>query len=168
MLGVLALALSCLLDLGTAPANRIVPGTGGGRLAAVGWTGAGLVTGILLATIVLSTLPLRRRYELLLGLIGLSLATMPLLLDMFAALHLPEGSPYARSSVGAGFWSLLFLLSLMLIETLGRLEARRWLQLILLVFIGGSWIVLLRGEGLESLSLVREFNARPDKIQQAR
>jgi osmoprotectant transport system permease protein len=161
------LALVWLLDLGTIQPNRIVPGTGHGLFSAVGWTGAGLVTGILLATIVLSTLPLRRRYELLLGLIGLSLATMPLLLDMFAALHLPEGSPYARSSVGAGFWSLLFLLSLMLIETLGRLEARRWLQLILLVFIGGSWIVLLRGEGLESLSLVREFNARPDKFQQA-
>jgi osmoprotectant transport system permease protein len=167
VLGGVALALVWLLDLGTIQPNRIVPGTGHGLFSAVGWTGAGLVTGILLATIVLSTLPLRRRYELLLGLIGLSLATMPLLLDMFAALHLPEGSPYARSSVGAGFWSLLFLLSLMLIETLGRLEARRWLQLILLVFIGGSWIVLLRGEGLESLSLVREFNARPDKFQQA-
>lgn len=161
------MALVWLLDLGTIQPNRIVPGTGHGLLSAVGWTGAGLVTGILLATIVLSTLPLRRRYELLLGLIGLSLATMPLLLDMFAALHLPEGSPYARSSVGAGFWSLLFLLSLMLIETLGRLEARRWLQLMLLVFVGGSWLVFLRGEGLESLSLVREFNARPDKFQQA-
>ena len=167
MLGVLALALVWLLDLGTIQPNRIVPGTGHGLFSAVGWTGAGLVTGILLATIVLSTLPLRRRYELLLGLIGLSLATMPLLLDVFAALHLPEGSPYARSSVGAGFWSLLFLLSLMLIETLGRLNARRWLQLMLLVFVGGSWLVFLRGEGLESLSLVREFNARPDKFQQA-
>lgn len=167
MLGGVALALVWLLDLGTIQPNRIVPGTGHGLLSAVGWTGAGLVTGILLATIVLSTLPLRRRYELLLGLIGLSLATMPLLLDTFAALHLPEGSPYARSSVGAGFWSLLFLLSLMLIETLGRLEARRWLQLMLLVFVGGSWLVFLRGEGLESLSLVREFNARPDKFQQA-
>lgn len=167
VLGVLALALVWLLDLGTIQPNRIVPGTGHGLFSAVGWTGAGLVTGILLATIVLSTLPLRRRYELLLGLIGLSLATMPLLLDVFAALHLPEGSPYARSSVGAGFWSLLFLLSLMLIETLGRLNARRWLQLMLLVFVGGSWLVFLRGEGLESLSLVREFNARPDKFQQA-
>lgn len=167
MLGGVALALVWLLDLGTIQPNRIVPGTGHGLFSAVGWTGAGLVTGILLATIVLSTLPLRRRYELLLGLIGLSLATMPLLLDMFAALHLPEGAPYARSSVGAGFWSLLFLLSLMLIESLGRLEARRWLQLMLLVFVGGSWLVFLRGEGLESLSLVREFNARPDKFQQA-
>lgn len=167
VLGVLALALVWLLDLGTIQPNRIVPGTGHGLLSALGWTGAGLVTGVLLATTVLSMVPVRRRYELLLGLIGLSLATMPLLLDVFASRHLPEGSPYARSSVGAGFWSLLFLLSLMLIETLGRLEARRWLQLMLLVFVGGSWLVFLRGEGLESLSLMREFNARPDKFQQA-
>ncbi|WP_421910396.1 ABC transporter permease [Marinobacter sp.] len=167
VLGVLALALVWLLDLGTIQPNRIVPGTGHGLLSALGWTGAGLVTGVLLATTVLSKVPVRRRYELLLGLIGLSLATMPLLLDVFASRHLPEGSPYARSSVGAGFWSLLFLLSLMLIETLGRLEARRWLQLMLLVFVGGSWLVFLRGEGLESLSLMREFNARPDKFQQA-
>jgi len=167
VLGVLSLALVWLLDLGTIQPNRIVPGTGHGLLSAVGWTGAGLVTGVLLATTVLSMVPVRRRYELLLGLIGLSLAMMPLLPEVFASRHLPEDSPYARSSVGAGFWSLLFLLSLMLVEALGRLEARRWLQLMLLVFVGGSWLFFLRGEGLESLSLVREFNARPDKFQQA-
>ncbi|WP_420390771.1 ABC transporter permease [Marinobacter sp.] len=167
VLGVLALALVWLLDLGTIQPNRIVPGTGHGLLSALGWTGAGLVTGVLLATTVLSMVPVRRRYELLLGMVGLSVAMMPLLPEVFASRHLPEGSPYARSSVGAGFWSLLFLLSLMLIETLGRLSARRWLQLMLLVFVGGSWLVFLRGEGLESMSLVREFNARPDKFQQA-
>lgn len=167
VLGVLALALVWLLDLGTIQPNRIVPGTGHGLLSALGLTGAGLVTGVLLATTVLSMVPVRRRYELLLGMVGLSVAMMPLLPEVFASRHLPEGSPYARSSVGAGFWSLLFLLSLMLIETLGRLEARRWLQLMLLVFVGGSWLVFLRGEGLESMSLVREFNARPDKFQQA-
>lgn len=167
VLGVSALALVWLLDLGTIQPNRIVPGTGHGLLSALGWTGAVLVTGGLLATTVLSMVPVRRRYELLLGMVGLSVAMMPLLPEVFASRHLPEGSPYARSSVGAGFWSLLFLLSLMLIETLGRLSARRWLQLMLLVFVGGSWLVFLRGEGLESLSLVREFNARPDKFQQA-
>ena len=167
VLGVLALALVWLLDLGTIQPNRIVPGTGHGLLSALGLTGAGLVTGVLLATTVLSMVPVRRRYELLRGMVGLSVAMMPLLPEVFASRHLPEGSPYARSSVGAGFWSLLFLLSLMLIETLGRLEARRWLQLMLLVFVGGSWLVFLRGEGLESMSLVREFNARPDKFQQA-
>ena len=167
VLGIFALALAWLLDLGTIQPNRIVPGTGHGLLAAVGWTGAGLVTGSLAAAILVSILPLRQRYGLLLGLIGLSLAMMPLSLDVFAARHLPEDSPYARSSIGAGFWCLLFLLSLMLIEILGRLRASRWLQLLLLVMMGGSWVVLLQSDGLESLSLVREFNARSDKFQQA-
>ena len=166
-LGLLALALVWWLDFGTIQPNRIVPGTGHGLLSALGWSGAGAVTGVLVACIALSVLPLRRRYWPLLGLVGLSLATLPLLLEVFAARHLPADAPYARSSVGAGFWCLLFLLSLMLIEVLGRLAARRWLQLVLLVMLTGSWWLLLRGEGLESLSLVREFNARPQAFQQA-
>ncbi|MFL1406585.1 ABC transporter permease [Marinobacter sp. M1N3S26] len=166
-LGLLALALVWLLDFGTIQPNRIVPGTGHGLLSAVGWNGAGLVTLVLTACIALSVLPLRRRYEVLLALVTLSLAMMPLLLDVFAARHLPEDSPYARSSVGAGFWCLLFLLSLTLIEILGRLSARRWRQLLLLLVIVGSWLVLFSGDGLESLSLVREYNARPDAFAQA-
>lgn len=147
--------------------NRIVPGTGHSLLSAVGWIGAGLVTLVLATTILFSFLPSRIRYVLLLAWVGLSLATLPYLLEVFATRHLPEGAPYARSSIGAGFWCVLFLLSLVLIEILGRLQAGRWLQLMLLVLIGGSWIVLIRGDGLESLSLVREFNARPDQFEQA-
>ena len=166
-LGALALVLVWLLDLGAIQPNRIVPGTGHGLLSAVGWLGAGVVTLTLAASILISVLPLRLRYPLLLGLAGFSLAALPLLLEVFADGHLPEASPYARSTIGSGFWSLLFLLSLMLIEILGRLRAGRGLQLMLLVVIVGSWLVLLRGEGLASLSLVREFNARPDKFEQA-
>ncbi|WP_404369183.1 ABC transporter permease [Marinobacter sp.] len=166
-LGALALALVWALDFGSIQPNRIVPGIGHGLLSAVGWTGAGLVTGVLVAAIGLSIAPLRRRYMLLLGLVGLSLAVMPLLLEVFAARHLPEGSPYARSSIGAGFWCLLFLLSLMLIEILGRLRTRRWLHFLLLVVIGGSWVALFQSDGLESLSLMREFNARPDRFEKA-
>lgn len=166
-LGVLALVLVWLLDLGTIQPNRIVPGTGHGLLSAIGWLGAVVVSLTLTASILLSVLPWRLRYPFLLGLAGLAFAALPLLLEVFTGRHLPETSPYARSAIGAGFWCLLFLLALMLIEVLGRLRAGRGLQLILLVLIVGSWLVLLRGEGLESLSLVREYNARPDKFEQA-
>ncbi len=166
-LGLLALALVWLLDFGTIQPNRIVSGTGHGLLSAVGWAGAVGVTGSLSACVVLSVLPMRQRYGMLLGLVGLSLAMLPLLLDVFATRHLPEGSPYARSSIGPGFWCLLFLLSLMMIEILGRLRADRWLQFLLLAVIVGSWLVLFRSDGLESLSLVREYNARPDAFAQA-
>ncbi|MDX1818741.1 MAG: ABC transporter permease [Marinobacter sp.] len=166
-LGLLALALVWLLDLGTIQPNRIVPGTGHGLVSAVGWGGAALVTSALAGAILLAVLRVRGRYLLLLALIGLSLALLPLLLEVFASRHLPEDSPYARSSVGAGFWCLLFLLSLMLIEVVGQLGRRRGLQLLLVVVIGSSWVVFLQSDGLESLSLVREFNARPAKFEQA-
>ncbi|MDK9558241.1 ABC transporter permease [Marinobacter sp. M216] len=163
----LALLVVWSLDFGTIQPNRIVPGTGHGLLSATGWFGAGAVTLVLAASMLLSVLPLGVRYVPLLGLVGLSLALLPLLLEVFAARHLPEGAPYARSAIGAGFWCLLFLLSLVLIEILGRLRSGRGLQIMLLVSIGGSWLLLLRGDGLESLSLVREFNARPDQFEQA-
>lgn len=167
VLAVLALALVWLLDFGTIQPNRIVPGTGHGLLSALGWPGAGLVTLVLAASILLAIRPIRIRYPLLLGLVGLSLALLPLLLQVFAGRHLPEDAPYARSSVGAGFWCLLFLLSLMLVEALGRYGARRGLQLVLLLGLAGSWLWLLRSDGLASLSLVREFDARPGAFEQA-
>lgn len=167
VLGLFALALVWALDLGTILPNRIVPGTGHGLLSAVGWSGAAIVTGALIGCLLLSLLPLRSRYLPLLILVSVSLAMLPLLLEAFAARHLPENSPYARSSIGAGFWCMVFFASLMLIEILGRIGSGRRLQIVLLVTIGGSWVWFLSGDGLESLSLVREFNARPDKFEQA-
>ena len=167
VLGLLALVLVWVLDLGAILPNRIVPGTGHGLLSAVGWVGATLVTGALIGCLLLSVLPLRSRYLTLLILVSVSLALLPLLLDVFAARHLPENSPYARSSIGSGFWCLLFLLSLMLIEIFGRLGSGRGFQLIVLAGICGIWVWLFQGAGLESLSLVREFNAQPDKLEQA-
>lgn len=166
-LGALALALVWLLDFGTIQPNRIVPGTGHGLLAALGWSGAGLVTLVLAGCILLALLPIRRRYGILLALTAGAIALLPLLLEVFATRHLPENAPYARSSVGAGFWCLLFLLSMVLIEVLGRLRAGRLLQLALLAVIAGSWLAVLRSDGLASLSLVREFLARPGAFKQA-
>lgn len=166
-LGLMALVLVWTLDFGTIQPNRIVPGTGHGLLSAVGWVGAAVVSLALVVTILLSIIPLHIRFRILVGLVSLSLATLPLLLDIFAARHLPEGSAYARSSVAAGFWCLLFLLALILIETLGRLRTRRGIQLLLLLLIVGSWLAIFSSDGLESLSLVREFNTQPDKFEQA-
>ena len=167
VLGALALALVWLLDFGTIQPNRIVPGTGHGLLAALGWGAAGLVTLVLAGCIALAILPMRRRYVLLLALTAGAIAALPLLLDLFASRHLPANAPYARSAVGAGFWCLLFLLALVLIEVLGRLRAGRMVQLALLAGIAGSWMAVLRSDGLASLSLVREFLARPGAFEQA-
>ncbi len=167
VLGGLALVLIWLLDFGSIQPNRIVPGTGYDLLAALGWMGAGLVTLSLGLSVLFALVPLPARYSILLALTAGALAGLPMLLAVFASRHLPEASPYARSSVGAGFWCLLFLLSLMLIEILGRLQVRRRLQLLLVGLICGSWMLLLRSDGLESLSLVREFNAHSGEFVQA-
>ncbi len=167
VLGLLALGLVWTLDLGAILPNRIVPGTGHGLLSAIGWLGAAAVTGTLLVCLLLSVVPLRSRYVPLLVVVTAALALMPLLPEVFAERHLPENAPYARVSLGAGFWCLLFFLSLMVIEVLGRLGGGRVLPFLVVVVIGGSWIGLFQGSGLESLSLVREFAARPDKFEQA-
>ncbi|MBB5320201.1 ABC transporter permease [Marinobacter oulmenensis] len=166
-LALLALGLLWGLDLGAIQPNRIVPGTGHGLLSALGWPGAGLVTAVLVSIGALALAPLRHRYAIILVLVSLALALLPLAPELLASRHLPADAPYARSSLGAGFWCLLFLLCLMLVEAMGRLNAGRWLQLALLLFVAGSWLLLLQRDGLESLSLMREYNARPDKFSQA-
>lgn len=166
-LALLALGLVWGLDLGAIQPNRIVPGTGHGLLSALGWPGAALVTAVLVSTGALALAPLRHRYTIILVLVSLALALLPLAPELLASRHLPADAPYARSSLGAGFWCLLFLLCLMLVEVTGRLNAGRWLQLTLLLLVAGSWLVLLQRDGLESLSLMREYHARPDKFSQA-
>lgn len=166
-LGLIALVQVWVLDLGTVQANRIVPGTGFGLLKAVGGFDAALVSVWLLAAVVLSLLPLRGRYPALAVGLSIALAALPLLLTEFTARHLPENAPYARTAISSGFWCLLFLLALMLIEVIGRLRATRRIQLALLVTIVAAWAWLFTRPELESLSLVREFNARPGQFLQA-
>lgn len=167
VLGLIALVLVWILDFGTVQPNRIVPGTGYSLLDAVGWLNATVVSLVLLFFLILSLLPLRGRYPLLSVGVTLALAALPLLLSAFTARHLPENTPYARTAIGSGFWCLLFLLALMLIEVIGRLQASRCAQLGVLASIMGAWIWLFSAPGLESLSLIREFSARPDQFLQA-
>ncbi|WP_165495824.1 ABC transporter permease [Marinobacter halodurans] len=166
-LGLLALVLVWVLDLGTVQPNRIVSGTGYGLFDAAGWFGAVTVSVGLCALMALAILPLRRRYALLGVLLTLALTALPDLLVVFTSAHLPRESPYARTAVGAGFWSLLFLLVLMLIEVVGRLRLGRRGQLGILVVILAGWALLVRQGGLDSLSLMREFESRPDEFLQA-
>jgi len=167
LLSVIAIALVWWLDFGVIQPNRIVPGTGYGLAGAIGGMNAALLTFGLLCVAILSVSPFRGRFYVLAGLLGLGLATLPLLLELFAARHLPADAPYARSSVGAGFWTLLFLLSLMLVEVFGRLKTARGLQTAMWLLVLGAWLVTFRDDGLESLSLVREFNTRPDEFWKA-
>jgi len=164
VLAALALVLVWTLNLGSIQPNRIVPGEGFGLMAALGGSGALAITLGLLGAILLALLPLPRRFAWLAALLALSLAWLPVLLSVFAAQHLPSNAPYARTSIGAAFWCLLFLLSLMLLEVLDRLGSSRLTRLLLLAAIVGAWSIMFSADGLASLSLVREFQARPEQF----
>src|SRR5690554_4432366 len=167
VLAALALLLVWTPNLGAIQPNRIVPGEGYGLLAAVGSAGAWLVSLGLIISALLSVLPIRFRFHLLVTLLSFLLALTPLLLSFLAQRHLPDNAPYARTSVGAAFWSLLFLLSLMLTEALSRLKAHLFLRSTLFVCIVAMWLWLFASDPLSSVSLVREFNARPGQFAQA-
>lgn len=167
VLAALALLLVWILNLGSIQPNRIVPGESYGLFAAVGWLGTWLVSFGLVIAALLSVLPIKFRFHVLTGLLGCLLASIPLLLASLAQQHLPDNAPYARTSIGAAFWCLLFLLSLMLTEALSRLQAHLVLRSALFVSIAGTWLWLFASDQLASISLVREFNARPDQFVQA-
>ena len=164
VLAALALLLVWTLNLGSIQPNRIVPGEGYGLLAALGGSGALIVTLGLLSAMLVALLPLPRRFAWLAILLALALAWLPSLLSILAAQHLPDNAPYARTSIGAAFWCLLFLLSLMLLEALDRLGSRRLPRLLLMAAIVSAWSVMFSADSLASLSLVREFQSRPEQF----
>ncbi|MDO6825474.1 ABC transporter permease [Marinobacter sp. 1_MG-2023] len=162
-------ALGCvwLLDLGVVQPNRIVSGTGYGLYASTGWLGTGAVISLLVVVFVLATRPARKRFQVVAVLLTVALMILPLLLEVLALRQLPEDSGYARIGVGAGFWSLAFLLALMLLETLGQLKASRRFQLSTVLLIVAGWWLCASREGLSSLALIREYTNRSDQFFQA-
>ncbi len=167
VLAVLALVLTWTLSLGAIQPNRIVTGESYNLLAATGPAYAWLVTLGLALTALLSLLPIKFRFHCLASVLSLGLALAPLLLVCLAQRHLPDNAPYARTSIGAAFWCLVFLLSLMLIEAFSRLRTALVVQSFVFMGVVGIWLWLFASESLASISLVREFNARPDQFTQA-
>lgn len=167
VLAALALILAWTLSLGAIQPNRIVPGESYGLLAAVGPASAWLISLVLALAALLSVLPIKFRFHFLTGLLSLFLAMIPLLLAGLAQRHLPDSAPYARTSIGAAFWSLVFLLSLMLAEVFSRLQTPALARSLIFTGIVGCWLLWFTSEQLASISLVREFNARPDQFAQA-
>jgi len=155
-LALLALASLWGLDFASIQANRIVPGTGLGLVAALGPAWALSLSGLLLACVV----PAVASSRSMLVWVGLLLAQFPLSLAWVAHQQISAAMPHARVGLGAGAWSLLFLLGLMLIDVQQRLRLPRigllgiGLGLLLLVFLVASlgW--------LEPLALMREYQTR--------
>jgi osmoprotectant transport system permease protein len=167
VLALLALALLWSLDFVTIQPNRIAPGNALGLLAALGPAWALLLTGLLLASALLALRRQRSGYWLILAIVWLLLLLTPLGLAWSIERHIDADMPYARVGIGAGCWSLLFLLGLLLIELQQRLRlSRAWLLGIVAVLIMLLW-ALIQQEWLEPLALLREYQSRRSQFAAA-
>jgi osmoprotectant transport system permease protein len=167
VLALLALALLWSLDFVTIQPNRIAPGNALGLLAALGPAWALLLTGLLLASALLALRRQRSGYWLILAIMWLLLLLTPLGLAWSIERHIDADMPYARVGIGAGCWSLLFLLGLLLIELQQRLRlSRAWLLGIVAVLIMLLW-ALIQQEWLEPLALLREYQSRRSQFAAA-
>lgn len=155
------------LDLVSLQPNRIVPGTGYGFGAALGWSWMTVISTLLLSCFVLSFIkhPVKRIVQL--GLVVLLLVQLPLSLSSFASTHIAETQTHARTGLGSGFWVLLFLLVLMLVELQQKLQLSRTTICLIYIIPLTSLLWTLYSGDLESLALLREYMSRTDQFHQA-
>ncbi len=167
VLGALTLTLAWVLDFGVIQPNRIVAGTGYGLGEALGLVASVTFSVGMVMILGLGAVASRFRYSLLTAGLLLLLLVLPWGLALFAERQLPGSSTYARTAMGAGFWCLLFLPALMLGECLQRLRAGRGLALILLALVLTSWTLAVTSGDIDSLSILKEYAARPDQFRAA-
>jgi osmoprotectant transport system permease protein len=113
--------------------------------------------------------PERRRGER----ITLAGAVLLLLADFAAAGAAANGliasaeSSAARVSLGGGFWLVLVTASLTIAESLRRLRAHVWLQVLLAAAIVAALAFMAIGEWFDHLSIVREWSNRREQYNAA-
>lgn len=164
VLVLLALASLWGLDYASVQPNRIVPGAGQSLMSALGWPWASVLT---LLLVICACTPVRSSRALLyqLMIVVLLILQLPLSLGWFIERHIDPALPYARAGIGAGFWVLLFLLGLMLIEIKQRIRLHAgwslviWLLILAVILISVPW--------LEPLALMREYQTRSQQFAQA-
>ena len=159
VLGGAAAALLPLLDL---KANRIASGQPRQVWNAVPLSWAlGLTALLVLAAGVAIALrkPLPRLVAGVLGLAGLALAV-----GHGASWLAPPNNPYARVSLGAGFWVLLLALALLVTDALARLRLAPGTRVLALALTVGALGLLLGSGAWNDLSVMREYANRADSF----
>ena len=154
------------LDVVSVAPNRIVESTGYPVWRALGWPGAGLATLLLAVMVGLAARPGRYSYPALLAVSCLLLLLLPFGLILASYWLIAPEMAQARLNIGPAYWTLLFMLSLCLVELRLRMHlARGWMLLILLAVLGAWW--LCAAFWLERLALVQEFQARHEAFYRA-
>ncbi|OEY67886.1 ABC transporter permease [Marinobacter sp. X15-166B] len=163
-LSLLAIGLFWTLHFGSVQPNRIVPGTAVGAWEGLGAKASLATTAVLLVLLGMALLNFRGRHGWLSGVLTGALAAVPLLLHVFITRHLDHTNAYARIGVGPGVWALLFLLGLMLSETLRQLPRARIGRLLAVAGILCGWAYGASQYDLHALSLVQEYRVRPEQF----
>jgi len=165
VLVLLALASLWGLDYVSVQPNRIVPGVGQSLVSALGWLWASVLTMLLLVCGITALRPSLWALICQLVIVVLLLLQLPLSLAWFIERHVDPALPYARAGIGAGFWVLLFLLGLMLIEIKQRIRLHAgWSLFIWLLVLA---VILASAPWLEPLALMREYQTRSQQFAQA-
>lgn len=168
LLALMPAALAALgwLDIASVQPNRIVPGQGMNLWAIMG------PAGVLLALLPLAVgglawraTTLRMRWALCL--VVLAMLALPAGLAAFCRAFIDPDAPYARVGLAAGFWVLLFVFMLALIEFKASLRLPRgsWWGLGALML--GVWSLSLASGALDKLALMQEYLGRSDKFSEA-
>ncbi|WP_318153359.1 ABC transporter permease [Halomonas sp. ML-15] len=160
VLMVLAATVALGLPLVSVQPNRIMPGEGLTLWSLGGPLALAAVLLLLAALAWLAWRPTRRALTLSLVLVGLCLALLPWALVAVAAEQLEPGMTSARIGLGAGWWALLFVLLLALLELLNRLALAPLLRWGLTLALALSLFAALMSGGLDSLALMREYHGR--------
>ncbi|WP_355660019.1 ABC transporter permease [Halomonas salifodinae] len=162
VLGLALVAALLGLDLASVAPNRILPGEGVSLWA---WLGAGAAPAWAFPPLLMALAWQGSIHALVLarGLVVTALALLPWALAAFAASRVPDALPQARVTLGAGFWSLLFVLLMIWVELQARLKSATWLLLLPLL----SLALALAGGHLESLALMREYASRSGAFHEA-
>jgi len=161
-----ALAALTLLDIASVQPNRIVPGQGMDLWAMLGPAGV-LLTLLPLGIVGLAWRATTLRLRWTLCLVVLAMLALPGGLAGFCRVFIDPSAPYARAGLAAGFWVLLFVFMLALIELKGSLRLPRgsWWGLGALML--GAWALSLASGVLDKLALMQEYLGRSDKFVEA-
>ncbi|MBZ5487781.1 ABC transporter permease [Halomonas aquamarina] len=154
------------LDAVSMAPNRIVQGAGAGVMEALGWPGALLASLLVLALGTLAFRPNPTNYSAALGVVVLILALMPFGLMVAGHFLIDPALPQARLGIGAGYWVVLFVLLLCLIELRLRLALTRLWPMLILAGVGLLWW-LCAWLWLGDLALVQEYRARDQQLIRA-
>jgi osmoprotectant transport system permease protein len=162
LLAVLGATTAVFLPLLELKANRIAAGQP--RLlwdALPGAWAIGLAALLVLAAIVAVAI---RRPLVRLAAGALGLAALALAVGHGATWLYPPGNPYARVSLGSGFWLLLLVLALLVTDALARVRLGPTTRVLALALAVGAAALLLGSGSWNDLSVMREYASRADSF----